>query len=282
MFNLQWSALAASFGFVLSLLIGLVSGAGVSAFIRALVFGGAFFVLGSFLYWLAGRFLPELMDSSGDGYHGFDTGSQVDISLDDDDSSLEGSRRGASGDAFGGMGDSLGGALGSSMGDAIGEAYGGALGIEGLENLSKPMGGSSFEPAGIGELGGGGFSPGGTALDQNSENGYTENGNAGGGSEPAKELASRQERAEVAREAGAIPSESSDALDMLPELDAMSQVFIPSSFAEGGMPKDEGGTPVSVAFPRVERNSYTSEEAEEFRGKEKASAMAIQTILKRD
>jgi len=106
--------------------------------------------------------------------------------------------------------------------------------------------------------------------------------NTGGGSGPAKEPASRRERAEVPREAGAIPSESSDALDMLPELDAMSQAFIPSSFMEEGMLKDEGGTPVSVAFPRVERSSYTSEEAEEFRGKEKASAMAIQTILKRD
>jgi hypothetical protein len=281
MFNLKWSALAASFGFVLSLLIGLVSGAGVSAFIRALVFAGAFFVLGSFLYWLAGRFLPELMDSSGDEYHGFDLGSQVDISLDDDDDSSSTRQDGpAYGDAlgttFGGMGDALGVALGPAYGPAsddapdssMGDGLGGALGIEGLENLSKPAAGLSFEPPGIDGGGGGGFFPGGT-LDQNKESGYTGNGN---GAKPA----------EVHREAGAIPSESSDALDMLPELDIMSQALIPSSFAEGGMLKDDGGTPVSVAFPRADRKSYTSEEAEEFRGKEKASAMAVQTILKRD
>jgi hypothetical protein len=65
----------------------------------------------------------------------------------------------------------------------------------------------------------------------------------------------------------------------------MSQAFLPSfgGFGDPVVPNGGGGTPVSVAFPGLERNSIASKEgAGEFKGKEKESALAIQTILKRD
>jgi hypothetical protein len=84
-FNLKLSALSAVLGFILSLLLSLVSGAGIFSILRALIFGAGFFALSSLLYWMVKRFLPEILSSEDDDIPGLDLGSQVDISLDSDD-----------------------------------------------------------------------------------------------------------------------------------------------------------------------------------------------------
>jgi hypothetical protein len=256
-FNLKWSALTGAFGFVLSLLVGLVSGAGIHALGRALIFGIAFFVIGSLLYWLAGRFLPDMLDQSSEGIPGLGMGSQVDISVDDDDiASLAKALRGDSPEP---------------------------VGLSGSDGGIGDLGGGEF---GIGELGGGGIGdglfPSLAALDQVNEKGYTESGAPGstaGPAEPARDLPARSFALEGP---AAIPSGGTDALDVLPDLESMSQAFLPS-MDDVSSKEGNSGEPVAVAFPGMPLNNRTiPEEAEEFRGREKETAQAIQTILKRD
>lgn len=94
--NLKLSGLAAGLAFVFSLLIGLISGAGILALIRAFIFAALFFALSGAGYWLILRFLPELLNGSGNGsapHFAPDNapgevppaGSLVDISLGDDE-----------------------------------------------------------------------------------------------------------------------------------------------------------------------------------------------------
>jgi hypothetical protein len=260
-FNLKWSALSAVLGFVLSLLLSLISGAGVFALLRALIFGTAFFAVGSLLYWMVKRFLPELLNPEDGDEPGLEPGSHVDISLDDDDDI-----------------SSLAAVLRQEDGESSPD---GALGVEGLERLT-----------------GGGESLAGTALDHEGKTDYT-NRDTGGGSSPADDFglfaslspeippgggfSAGQDRAKVAgaaRPGGDFSAE--ETVDVLPGPEGMSSVFSPS-FSDDFMPEGGQGTPVSVAFPGVDRNSTgPGEGVSEFRGKEKESALAIQTILKRD
>jgi hypothetical protein len=86
MFNLKWCGIAAGFGFLLSLLMGMVSGAGLFwAFARALIFGAVFFALAGGIRFLVDRFLPDLL-SAGENGAEFSAlpGSRVDISVGDD------------------------------------------------------------------------------------------------------------------------------------------------------------------------------------------------------
>jgi hypothetical protein len=263
-FNLKWSALSAALGFVLSLLLSLVSGAGMFSLLRALIFGAGFFVLSSLLYWMVKRFLPEILSSENDDIPSLDLGSRVDISLDSDDDI-------------------------SSLAAALTEETGGNQG-----NSSPEFGISGVDPSAA-------------ALDLDGETGYTnkdaegekssadgfvplgsffpaetEKGSAGldafgsGSPSPPSVKAVESSPAEAV-----LPAEGIDSLDVLPALDGVSRTFL-SSPMDDLVPKRDGGSPVSVAFPGVERNSITPEEAEEFRGREKDSALAIQTILKRD
>jgi hypothetical protein len=62
--NLKTGGIAAAFGFVLSLIIGLVFGNGVFALLRALAFALFFFVLTNAILFVIRRFLPELLDAS--------------------------------------------------------------------------------------------------------------------------------------------------------------------------------------------------------------------------
>jgi hypothetical protein len=87
MFSLKWCGVAAGFGFLLSLLVGIVSGAGLfRALVRALVFGAIFFILAGVVRFLVDRFLPDLL-SAGENEVGSSAipGSRVDISVGDDE-----------------------------------------------------------------------------------------------------------------------------------------------------------------------------------------------------
>jgi hypothetical protein len=83
--NLKWSAFAGGFGFVISLLVGLISGAGFPlALIRAGIFGAVFFVLAGLVWVVINNFIPELLYSgTGDEDSGLKPGSRVDISVGD-------------------------------------------------------------------------------------------------------------------------------------------------------------------------------------------------------
>jgi hypothetical protein len=251
--------LSASLGFILSLLLSLVSGAGVFSLLRAVIFGAGFFVISSLLFWMVKRFLPELILSEDDDLPSLSMGSQVDISLDDD-------------------GPSLNADLQKESGDASPE---GALGVEGLGRLTS--GGSQADEFGLQESGGSGgreFPVG--ILDQGRETGYTSQETAegfkpfvfspqgipsGGGSGGV--LSGKVHRPVSA---AVLPAGDGDMVETLP--------FFGDDFM---LARENSGTPVSVAFPGVDRNGASSEgSAEEFRGKVKESALAIQTLLKRD
>jgi hypothetical protein len=80
MFNFKASGIAAGAAFVVSLLLGLVSGSGFLVLLfRALGFGVLFFVLSCLVFWLLGQFVPELLSGSDDLFDA--PGSRVNISV---------------------------------------------------------------------------------------------------------------------------------------------------------------------------------------------------------
>jgi hypothetical protein len=85
MFDLGWCGIAAGFGFTLSVLVGIVSGAGLPwALVRAGVFGAIFFVLAGGIRILVDRFLPDLLSGERNGAElAAAPGSRVDISIGD-------------------------------------------------------------------------------------------------------------------------------------------------------------------------------------------------------
>ncbi|MDR2158586.1 MAG: hypothetical protein LBP23_00800 [Treponema sp.] len=86
MFSLTWCGAAAGLGFLLSFLVGIVSGAGLSwALVRALFFGVVFFILAGIIRFLVDHFLPDLLSAGEDGADSSAIpGSRVDISVGDD------------------------------------------------------------------------------------------------------------------------------------------------------------------------------------------------------
>jgi hypothetical protein len=83
LFNLKWCGISGGAAFFLSLLVGLVSGAGfLGALLRALIFGVVFFALGGGIWFLLNRFVPELFtgETADEGI-----GGRVDISVGGDD-----------------------------------------------------------------------------------------------------------------------------------------------------------------------------------------------------
>ena len=60
--NFRWAFMAAIFGAVVSLLLGLVSGVGFGlVLVRALIFGAVFFGLGFALYFVVNTYFPEIL-----------------------------------------------------------------------------------------------------------------------------------------------------------------------------------------------------------------------------
>jgi hypothetical protein len=80
MFNFKASGIAAGAAFVVSLLLGLLGGAGFPALLlRAFGFGVLFFVLSCLVFWLVGQFMPELLSGPDDLFDA--PGSRVNISV---------------------------------------------------------------------------------------------------------------------------------------------------------------------------------------------------------
>ena len=84
MFNFKIGGIAAGAAFLLSLIIGIISGAGILIILlRAFIFAAIFFGLACLVYWLVTQFVPELLESSSSDETDLGApGSRVDISVD--------------------------------------------------------------------------------------------------------------------------------------------------------------------------------------------------------
>jgi hypothetical protein len=148
MFNPKISGIFAGSGFILSLLVGLVTGAQFPLIlIRACIFAAVFFALASAAYGAIQLYLPELFAKETNDAPLL--GAQVDISIGDDDGAGDISLE------SGGLGDDLNEFFenpGNSGGDALdqtGEAvYTGEGAVEELQGTSKLAlpGDSGFVP----------------------------------------------------------------------------------------------------------------------------------------
>jgi hypothetical protein len=204
-FNPKVLAFAGGAGFILSLLIGMISGAGfLMALIRALIFAALFAGMAAGASWLIVHFLPELIEAEDAEVNV--PGSRVNISVEGD------------------------------------------VPEDGLDPNADSFGGNVL------------------GLDHGAETGYTEGKDE---SVPAFGAA-----AETASTVPAVPTasdqgEEADAVDVLPDLEAMSEVFLPPAGEE------ELSSPQrSVAGNRPENLEG------DFNAKEMAAA--IRTILKRE
>ena len=82
MFNFKISGIAAGAAFILSLVIGLLSGSGfLILLLRALIFAILFFALSCLIFWLLAQFIPELLSGPEDDLGFPAAGSRVDISV---------------------------------------------------------------------------------------------------------------------------------------------------------------------------------------------------------
>jgi len=108
--NWKLSAILGGVGFVLSLLVGLFSGAGfLIVLLRAFIFAIVFFGLGAGLWLLINRFMPELLYSDTGAAGGEKPGSRINITLEDDRLLPEMFRKMDTGENVGDIGELLNG-----------------------------------------------------------------------------------------------------------------------------------------------------------------------------
>jgi hypothetical protein len=188
-FNLKWGGIAAAGAFAISILVGLVSGTGYIALIRALVFGAIFFALANCCYWLITRYLPGLLDETAGSEAS--AGSRVDISTDDE--ALPGMYRNEAGDGEDSFVD--------------------------LDTLTAtPLAGTETAAGADSANNQDSFPENGPPLDQNGEDRYTKEGNGNSGEKsddvpPAVSAGSSSE----------ITPDDADLTDMFPDLDGTAE-----------------------------------------------------------
>lgn len=190
MFNIKTSAIIGGGAFILSFLISIISGTTMPVLvIRPLIFAFVFFAISALIPVLVGRFLPELLDRNSPAPEIIPpAGSRIDITEEEAPP--------ASVRAF----------FGAQADDSD----------DGLGNISDLVGarmaaGSQEEESAAG-------------LDQNSQDGYNENGGLEELSEPEPP---RKPAIPKTAETG-IP----DSVDVLPDLDSMAGMFSADSAAE--------------------------------------------------
>jgi hypothetical protein len=301
--NSKIGGIAAAFGFVLSLIIGLAFRNGAFAFVRALVFAAFFFVLVNILRIVIQRFLPELLDFGPELGADPRPGSRVNITEGDGAAGMLGDEAGLESlDSRQGRGDGAAAAQPDLSSERFSEngVYGGGLGgapppgpgggLDGLGGLSGLGGAPPSGPGLEGNFPAG--RPSVPALDQSGEAGYNEKGavsdfeaepRAGGGGIPPRP---------APRGDAALPDGGSS-VDVLPDFEAMSQAFLastrepePASAEEetAGRTEDLFQLSVTGQAPDPSSQYYTGNKPVEMEGDfpPKHIAQAIQTVLKRD
>jgi hypothetical protein len=196
MFNVRISAIAAGIAFVVSFLLGLLSGASLPfLIIRPLIFGVLFFVIAAVVYFLVSHFLPELLDESGPE------------PLEMDDALSPGSKINITEEEPAGAGAVAYAAPEDDSEDNLGDISD----LLGGRRAAKPLEADS---------------PG---LDHYDKDGYTRSGaipagvSGGGNSTGSRGVTPKPVMA----------SDSGDLVDLLPDLDSMAKAFLPNSGEEG-------------------------------------------------
>ncbi|MDR1908833.1 MAG: hypothetical protein LBQ35_02835 [Spirochaetaceae bacterium] len=274
MINFKLGAVAAALGFLLSLMVGLLTGAGLFALVRALLFGAFFFVLACGLYIAVSRFLPELLELSASPGTENEPGSRVNISVEGDVGSGAFDFASPAGRGAEEAGFDPGAPIPNAALDQLGED---AYTREGASAGPAPAAGPGFE-APVFETG---------AAPPIFESGPL---SSAGSPVPPEEGA-------------ALPggADNPDSVDVLPDLEAMSQAFLASTQEaeqgggeaegendpfEGGGPPDtkEGVFEVSVSGRSRAPAPYIGNKPVALEGDfpPKDIAQALQTILKRE
>jgi hypothetical protein len=254
LFNLKWCGISGAAAFFLSLLVGLVSGAGAAALLRALIFGAAFFVLGGGIWFLLNHFVPDLFSFQGD-LDGENTGRQVDISVGDrEETGLSGGRAvqgvvpgSDSEEDLGDITDLFGGASGGTAPAApvvpsAGISPDADLSADGEARVLQPDFSAGSRP-----------DKSAAGLDQKADNGYTENHRP--------------------QNAGTVPADGGPA-DVLPDLDSMAGAFA----AQAGESMASAADSVPVEKRKTGRKGQSM--GGDFNPKDLASA--IQTVLSKE
>lgn len=249
MIDLRMSGIFAAVAFLLSFLLGLLSGAAITIVLgRALIFAIVFFVISGLIKYLVTRFLPELLERAAPSDDGFFTGTRVDIT--------EGETPGLAIDP-------------ASMQPK--DVYMGAQPDDSEEDIGDI---SDLMRAGIAaqqkqrET----F----TGMDQDIQDGYNETGKVASFSEPGISSIPSQETPQFrayGTEAGGGGFE-----ETLPDLDSMAGAFSTRKAEEG-----PDNTEYSVSSPPRKRSSMPSKEASwagDFNAKEMAKG--LQTVLSKD
>jgi hypothetical protein len=189
MFDVKISAIAAVTAFIISFLLGLVSGASLPALIvRPLIFAVLFFIIAGIVYFLVSHFLPELLEEGG-----FE-------SLEADDALNPGSRINITE-------EEPAPAVYAAPEDDSEENLGNITDLLGRNRVSKPLE-ADF--------------PG---LDQDDKEGYNRSGAIPA---DAYRNDSSMERGSAMPEP-VMASDSPDSVDVLPDLDSMARAFLPDS-----------------------------------------------------
>ena len=233
---------AAGSAFIVSLLVGFLSGAGfLSVFLRAVFFAAAFFGFVFGAYKVISLFLPELLGLPDEESVGVETGlgSRVDVVVGDDDERSE-----EAGDVLAGRRQPRKTADEEEPEEA-----------EEIEAF-MPESGLTPETAAVADAMG---------LDQGSEGRYTESRDTNG---VPQSLGSRGVEP-------ALPRGLIDDVDVLPDLDSMSDSFV-SPLVDEATERSSGESIAS----RPSSVSRSSETGGDFDSREMAAA--IRTILKRD
>ena len=244
MFDLKISGIIAGAAFILSFLIGLISGTSMPmAIVRPLIFGILFFVITALINLAVSRFLPELTeDSRGDAPLGLSgtpdgAGSRVNITLDDSEDSGQNYSSGGLKAAVPGAADESDEGLGD-IADLL------RRGVRSGEEETR------------------------TGMDQNAKDGYTGTEGFGDFSLPGAESPGKP-----AASSGGI----SNSMEVLPDLDSMAGAFIPAATED-----ESDTTEYSVSAPVKKSSSRDKAPAwtEDFNAKEIAAG--LRTVLKRD
>jgi hypothetical protein len=254
MINFKITGFAAGAAFILSFLVGLLSGGNVIVvLVRALIFAVIFFVLSGGIHLLITRFLPELLEETRDepGFEEALTGSKINIM-----------EAGIETPVFGEAEPAEVSGLVEDIGD-------GELG-----NIADLTGGASkdAETAGMDQGGQGGYTERGMA-----DNLFSELSSPGLSSDEAEKERTKEPLPLRAQDAGMGSfgaSGSSDAVDTLPDLEAMA-----GSFSTPGE-EDEGDTDFSPPPPKPSPHGKAQSLKGDFNPKDIAEA--IRTKLKRE
>lgn len=263
MFNLRVSGIIAGAAFIVSFLLGLLSGTSVPMLIiRPVIFGVIFFIISGVIYLLANNFLPELFDESAlEGDHAPLPGSRIDIT--EGDSAVFAPDYGSAAPGRS--------ALGAQPDDSE----------EGLGNIADLL------AKGAGAQASGGGRPAG--LDQNAKNSYTANG--GLEDLPVPEPLPPEEPLESLESASgpgvlpAAPAEKQngqsgdflDSVDVLPDLDSMAGAFLPGT---GGGEPDAAEYSVSGPSKKPLSGSKSPGWAGDFNAKDMAAG--LRTVINKD